>query len=191
MLENHKFQKKNLRKFLLDRRKELSFEYEKINKAHIHIRTFLENIDKCYIGSYLNFRNEICTSLIHELLISMGFKIGLPCINEEDPNMIFRNWTTKDELIANKYGIFQPQENAEQIEPKVIIVPLVGFSISGYRLGYGGGYYDRFIESRNKISSFVKIGLGYTFQEVKELPYEKHDQKLDWILTEKYLYKVK
>ena len=185
-----KSEKQNIRRFLLDRRDELYDEYEKRNNSHIHIKTFLENVEKCEIGSYHSFRSEISTDPIHRFLSSLGFEISLPCINDENSNMTFRSWKPNDELLKNKYGILQPKENATKIDPKIILVPLVGFSLSGYRLGYGGGYYDRFIEKEKKISDVITIGLGYSFQEFENLPYESHDQKLNWILTEKYLYKV-
>jgi len=187
---NHKSEKQNIRKFLIDRRNELSSEYEEGNNSHIHIRILLEDIGKCKIGSYLPFRNEISTKLIHELLFSLGLEISLPCINDKDQNLIFRNWKAKDDLVKNKYGILQPKEDAIETHPEMIIVPLVGFSMSGYRLGYGGGYYDKFIDAKNKADNIITLGFGYTFQEVDDLPIESHDQKLNWILTEKYLYRV-
>ena len=190
MNTSHKSEKQNIRKFLIDRRNELSSEYELKNNSHIHIKTLLEDIGKCKIGSYFPFRNEISTKLIHELLFSLEFEISLPCVNDEDQNLIFRNWKTNDDLVKNKYSILQPKDDAIEDYPEMIIVPLVGFSMSGYRLGYGGGYYDRFIDAKNKSGKIITVGFGYTFQEVNDLPIESHDQKLNWILTEKYLYKV-
>ena len=190
MNTSHKSEKQNIRKFLIDRRNELSSEYELKNNSHIHIKTLLEDIGKCKIGSYFPFRNEISTKLIHELLFSLEFEISLPCVNDEDQNLIFRNWKTNDDLVKNKYSILQPKDDAIEDYPVMIIVPLVGFSMSGYRLGYGGGYYDRFIDAKNKSGKIITVGFGYTFQEVNDLPIESHDQKLNWILTEKYLYKV-
>ena len=190
MNTNHKSEKQNIRKFLIDRRNELSSEYELKNNSHIHIKTLLEDIGKCKIGSYFPFRNEISTKQIHELLFSLEFEISLPCVNDEDQNLIFRNWKTNDDLVKNKYSILQPKDDAIEDYPEMIIVPLVGFSMSGYRLGYGGGYYDRFIDAKNKSGKIITVGFGYTFQEVNDLPIESHDQKLNWILTEKYLYKV-
>tara|TARA_B100000401_G_scaffold411988_1_gene331153 strand:+ start:1787 stop:2362 length:576 start_codon:yes stop_codon:yes gene_type:complete len=187
---SHKSEKQNIRKFLIDRRNELSSEYELKNNSHIHIKTLLEDIGKCKIGSYFPFRNEISTKLIHELLFSLEFEISLPCVNDEDQNLIFRNWKTNDDLVKNKYSILQPKDDAIEDYPVMIIVPLVGFSMSGYRLGYGGGYYDRFIDAKNKSGKIITVGFGYTFQEVNDLPIESHDQKLNWILTEKYLYKI-
>ena len=190
MNTSQKSEKQNIRKFLIDRRNELSSEYEEKNNSHIHIKTLLEDIGKCKIGSYFPFRNEISTKLIHELLFSLEFEISLPCVNDEDQNLIFRNWKTNDDLVKNKYSILQPKDDAIEDYPEMIIVPLVGFSMSGYRLGYGGGYYDRFIDAKNKSGKIITVGFGYTFQEVNDLPIESHDQKLNWILTEKYLYKV-
>ena len=190
MNTSHKSEKQNIREFLIDRRNELSSQYEVKNNSHIHIKTLLEDIGKCKIGSYFPFRNEISTKLIHELLFSLEFEISLPCVNDEDQNLIFRNWKTNDDLVKNKYSILQPKDEAIEDYPEMIIVPLVGFSMSGYRLGYGGGYYDRFIDAKNKSGKIITVGFGYTFQEVDDLPIELHDQKLNWILTEKYLYKV-
>ena len=190
MNTKQKSEKQNIRKFLIDRRNELSSEYELKNNSHNHIKTLLEDIGKCKIGSYFPFRNEISTKLIHELLFSLEFEISLPCVNDEDQNLIFRNWKTNDDLVKNKYSILQPKDDAIEDYPVMIIVPLVGFSMSGYRLGYGGGYYDRFIDAKNKSGKIITVGFGYTFQEVNDLPIESHDQKLNWILTEKYLYKI-
>jgi len=188
---NYNSEKQNIRKFLIDRRNELSSEYEGRNNSHIHIKTLLEDVGKCKIGSYFSFRNEISTNLIHELLFSLGLEISLPCINDKNQNLIFRNWKANDDLEKNKYGILQPKEDAIEDYPRMIIVPLVGFSMSGYRLGYGGGYYDRFMDKKNNSDKIISVGFGYSFQEMNDLPVESHDQKLDWILTEKYLYKVK
>ena len=66
---------------------------------------------------------------------------------------------------------------------------LLGYSKSGFRLGYGGGYYDKYL-SKNGIGDVKKIGIAFSFQEVEEIPVEDHDERLDWILTEKHLYKV-
>ena len=190
MNTNHKSEKQNIRKFLIDRRNELSSEYEEKNNSHIHIKTLLEDIGKCKIGSYFPFKNEISTKPIHKLLFSLGFKLSLPFIDDKDQNLTFRSWKANDDLEKNKYGILQPKKDTIEDHPVIIIVPLVGFSMAGYRLGYGGGYYDRFIDAKNKTSKIITVGFGYTFQEVKDLPIESHDQKLNWILTEKYLYKV-
>ena len=68
-----------------------------------------------------------------------------------------------------------------------MIVPLVGFDINKYRLGYGGGFYDRYIAKILKLKNIVTIGFAFHFQEIKKIPINKFDKKLDFILTENYI----
>ena len=140
--------------------------------------------------SYLPFRNEIQTSLIHDELEKKGFEVCLPVINEKENTMVFKKYHSNEKLSKNKYGILEPASESIELMPSILIVPLVAFSHEGFRLGYGGGYYDRFVEKNLPYTSLITIGLGFSFQRYDNLPYEEHDQKLNWILTEKYLYKV-
>jgi len=188
--QNQIHSKKFLRKFFIDRRNKYFDEYNEKNNAHTHIKLIVENIKPCVIGSYLPFRNEFSTNLLNDELTGLGFKLSLPCVNENNSSMIFRSYHSNEDLVSNTYGIMEPSEESNEVMPSIIIVPLVAFSLTGYRLGYGGGYYDRYISKNLENKGFVTIGLGFSFQLYDELPYEKHDQKLDWILTEKYLYKV-
>jgi len=188
--QNQIHSKKFLRKFFIDRRNKYFDEYNEKNNAHTHIKLIVENIKPCVIGSYLPFRNEFSTNLLNDELTRLGFKLSLPCVNENNSSMIFRSYNSNEDLVSNTYGIMEPSEESDEVMPSIIIVPLVAFSLTGYRLGYGGGYYDRYIAKNLENKDFVTIGLGFSFQLYDELPYEKHDQKLDWILTEKYLYKV-
>jgi len=188
--QNQMQSKKFLRKFFIDRRNNYFDTYSKKNNAHTHIKLILENIKPCVVGSYLPFRNEFSTNLLNDGFAKLDFKLSLPCINKKDSSMIFRSYKSNKDLVSNSYGIMEPPQNSEEVVPSIIIVPLVAFSLTGYRLGYGGGYYDRYIEKNLENKDFVTIGLGFSFQEYDNLPHEKHDQKLNWILTEKYLYKV-
>jgi len=188
--QNQIHSKKFLRKFFIARRNKYFDEYNEKNNAHTHIKLIVENIKPCVIGSYLPFRNEFSTNLLNDELTRLGFKLSLPCVNENNSSMIFRSYNSNKDLVSNTYGIMEPSEESDEVMPSIIIVPLVAFSLTGYRLGYGGGYYDRYISKNLENKDFVTIGLGFSFQLYDELPYEKHDQKLDWILTEKYLYKV-
>ena len=77
-----------------------------------------------------------------------------------------------------------PPETAPQLEPDILLVPLVAFDPRGYRLGMGGGFYDRTIAALKASKSIVTIGLAYTAQAVDELPVDQFDQCLDWIITE-------
>ena len=73
----------------------------------------------------------------------------------------------------------------KKVIPKVLLIPLVAFDNNLNRLGYGGGYYDRYISKFDNINKLIKIGIGFSFQKVKKLPINKYDKKLDFIITEK------
>ena len=95
-------------------------------------------------------------------------------------------------LTTNKFGIMEPT-NGDIIDPKwldLVIVPLLGFDKTGARLGMGGGYYDKAICKLKKKfdeeeKKFIAIGLAYSQQETIRIPYENHDERLDFIITEK------
>ena len=98
--------------------------------------------------------------------------------------MDFFNWSKNDPLIINKFGIPEPFTN-KIIYPDVLLVPLVAFDNKFNRLGYGGGFYDRYLKRIKKIKNILTIGLAYSFQEVKSIPINNYDIKLDFIITEK------
>ena len=102
--------------------------------------------------------------------------------------MDFYDWSFQEPLKVNKRGIPEPNLK-KKVFPDVLIVPLVGFDKNKFRLGYGGGYYDRYI---NKVLNFKKVltvGFAFSFQELKSIPVNKFDQKLDIILTDKKIIK--
>ena len=98
--------------------------------------------------------------------------------------MDFFEWKKNNPLKINKYGIVEPI-SFKKIYPDIIFVPLVAFDKKLNRLGYGGGFYDRYIQKSMKIKNIVKIGLAFSYQELKAIPIDKFDKKLDFIVTEK------
>ena len=99
--------------------------------------------------------------------------------------MNFYKYSFKNPMRINKLGIPEPIEPLIKIVPDLILVPLLGYDGEMNRLGYGGGFYDRYFEKQDKFKSIVKIGLAFTSQKVKKLPINKFDKKLDKIITEK------
>ena len=95
--------------------------------------------------------------------------------------MDFFKWSLEDPLKINKYGIVEPT-SSDKVYPKILFVPLVAFDRQLNRLGYGGGFYDRYL---NKMKNVLKIGLAFSFQELKKIPINKHDKKLDFVITER------
>lgn len=117
--------------------------------------------------------------------------LALPVIDPLTKEMQFRSWKDGDPLIKNMYGILEPSKEAELVKPDVVFVPLLAFDESGHRLGYGGGYYDKYLQklkAEAKDRKTIFIGLAYESQKLDSIPAEEHDEKLDFILTEKKLY---
>ena len=186
--ERH-LEKKIIRKFLINRRKQLSGDCEKKNMSHVHLRPLLNNINSDYVGSYVDYNFELSTNSLNKYLIENNINICLPKINSQSKEINFFKFSTGTKLIKNKYNILEPEVTNEIIFPKLVLVPLLAFNESGFRLGYGGGFYDKYFSSQEE-KDIIKVGLGFSFQKVNEIPIENHDQKLDWILTESYLYKA-
>ena len=93
-------------------------------------------------------------------------------------------WSTKDPLTINKYGI--PEPISEKIVyPNILLVPVVAFDKYFNRIGYGGGFYDRYIKKIKKDKKIITIGLAYSFQKVKKVPINSFDMKLDFVVTNK------
>ncbi len=106
--------------------------------------------------------------------------------------LIFRSYDKKTFLKKGKFGIPEPDESKEEIVPELILTPCLAFDHLGYRLGYGGGFYDRtFIRLRRLGHPFVSVAVAYDGQKIENVIKDHNDQKIDYILTEKNLYRSK
>ena len=135
------------------------------------------------IGGYYPSNYEIDDLNILDLLEKKNFKVSLPII-KKDNQMNFYSWSRNDPLKINKFGIPEPV-SSKIFYPDILLVPLVAYDSSLNRLGYGGGYYDRYIEKIEKIKKVIKIGLAFSFQKISSIPINQYDKKLDFIVTEK------
>jgi 5-formyltetrahydrofolate cyclo-ligase len=146
-----------------------------------------ENINKKTIGGYYPVNFEVDDLEILKEFEKRKFNISLPVI-KKNFSMNFYRWSFNDPLKINKYGIPEP-DLKKLLEPDILLVPLVAFDNNLNRLGYGGGYYDRFIEKLNKKKKILKIGLAFSGQKIRKVPINEYDQKLDYIVTNKYITK--
>lgn len=135
------------------------------------------------IGGYYPINYEIDSLKILKKLFKTGYKISLP-VTKKNNRMDFFEWSFKDPLRVGTMGIPEPYRH-KKIYPDIILVPLVAFDKYNHRLGYGGGYYDRYIKKINKIKKVITIGLAFSFQKVNKLSVNNYDRKLDFILTER------
>ena len=102
--------------------------------------------------------------------------------------MDFYKWDIDNPLTISSFGIPQPF-NLKKVYPDVLFVPIVAFDKHRNRIGYGGGFYDRYIKKISKIKKCITIGLAFSHQKVKRIKSEKFDKKIDQILTEKLIQK--
>jgi len=165
---------------------------EKINKKNLQInfKTIIkiikkEKITRKVIGGYYPVNFEVDDLELLRKFEKKKFNISLPVI-KKNFKMDFYKWSFSNPLKINKYGIPEPEIN-DIVYPDVLLIPLVAFDKDLNRLGYGGGYYDRLIEKLSKRKKIMKIGLALSVQEIEKVPTNKYDQKLDFIITEKYI----
>ena len=139
------------------------------------------------IGGYYPTNFEIDDLKILNFLEKKNCIISLPIVNK-NYQMDFFKWTKKNPLKINNYGIPEPV-SLNKIYPDILLVPLVGFDDNFNRLGYGGGFYDRYIKKIEKIKKVIKIGIAFSYQKIKSVPINQYDEKLDLIITEKEIIK--
>ena len=175
------------------RNKIIKIRKKKFNKdLKINLGKFISflKIDKLNfksIGGYYPSNYEIDDLDILDLLEKKNFKVSLPII-KKDNQMNFYSWSRNDPLKINKFGIPEPV-SSKIFYPDILLVPLVAYDVSLNRLGYGGGYYDRYIEKIEKVKKVLKIGLAFSFQKISSIPINQYDKRLDFIVTEKEILK--
>ena len=174
-------EKASLRKVLLEKRDGTSYDFIKLASQKIHNR--LKQIEVFRrankIACYYPIGSEVLTQDIMQELLGDGKEVFLPKVVGD--NLSFRKIGGLKDLEKGEFGIMEPKENcSEANEIDIVLVPTVGITKSGVRLGYGHGYYDRFLLESNAKT----ISLTYSKQIVKSIPFFEKDVKIDWIVTE-------
>ena len=187
--------KNNLRIIAKRKRKLISLDTKDKN-------TFLKNINSCLdrvfsientvkeVGLYYPIFNEISPLVFIKYFKDNNITTALPVVDSNSNSMVFKKWLKKERLQKSHIGTYEPLLTNKTIFPQIIVVPMLTFDRKLNRLGYGAGYYDKLISTLKryfdkKQKNFITIGLAYSEQETKSIPYESHDQKLDFIVTEK------
>jgi len=181
----NKRKKAIIRKEILSHREEIPLSQDETNKL---TRNFFDSgllSPESIIGGYWPIRKEADPRLIMQKLDELGFSISLPEVTPKGNFLNFRTWKYFYPLQPGVYGTWQPWKEQALVEPNTLLVPLVAFDRYGNRLGYGGGYYDKTLCVFRAKREIVAIGLARDFQKVELIPKSPHDQKLDYIITEK------
>ena len=156
-------------------------------KSEIIIKLIEQKSPNNRVGLYYPFGDEISTLELMGRLTKKNFIISLPVINNKF-EMSFYSWNPSEPLTINKFGILEPLKE-KKIIPSTLIIPMLAFDSNLNRLGYGGGFYDRFIQKLERQNICVKIGLALSCQKINKVPVDKFDKKMDFIITEKRIYK--
>lgn len=154
----------------------------KITKEFLSSQGFMPHSN---IACYMPLKGEVSCVTIMQKLITQGHVICLPAVVARNTPLIFRHYRPGDPLVRGMLGPFEPNSTAREIIPDVLVIPMLGYTRDGYRLGYGSGFYDRTIASMRLLKPIKTIGLAFSTQEIEQLPVEPHDIKMDVIITEK------
>jgi 5-formyltetrahydrofolate cyclo-ligase len=115
-------------------------------------------------------------------LAAEDLQLAMPVMQGKGRPLLFRAWKPGDAMDRAVWGIAEPKPDQAVLEPDILLVPLLAFDRRGWRLGYGGGYYDQTLRALRARKSIVAVGLAHDAQEVDAVPHLDYDQRLDWVL---------
>jgi 5-formyltetrahydrofolate cyclo-ligase len=135
------------------------------------------------VSGFASLSDELdCMPLLRRLA-GEGFQLALPIVQGKGRPLMFRAWAPGDQMDAGVWDIPQPKADKAELAPDVLLVPLLAFDRAGWRLGYGGGFYDRTLRALRADKTIVAVGLAYDQQLVDAVPHLDYDEQLDWVLT--------
>ena len=137
------------------------------------------------VSGFIPYKSEITTIPLLNRLRREGWQTALPVVLGPGLPLVFRLWSPGESLVPGVWDIPVPLEQAPEVLPGVLLVPMLAFDRKGYRLGYGGGFYDRTLEKLRALKTSAAIGVAYHAQMVDEVPAGPHDAPLDYVMTER------
>jgi len=180
-------QKAALRKHLLEKRDATSAELREISSEKIHqnLKKIIEYTNSQNIACYFPIGSEVDTYGIMHDILDQNKCLLLPKV--VNGNLIFYNVPNLEKLEKGNFGIMEPKDSCKKADRiDCVLIPTVGVSKMGIRIGYGKGYYDKFLSSTDA----VKISLTYSKQIIKIIPSDSHDIKMNWVVTEDEYIKI-
>ncbi|MGA2794708.1 MAG: 5-formyltetrahydrofolate cyclo-ligase [Roseiarcus sp.] len=139
------------------------------------------------VSAFLPIRDEPDTLPLIAALAAHGFRTTLPVTVSRGAPLIFRQWRPGDPTLPGGMKILEPLASAEALDPDLLFVPLACFDRRGHRIGFGAGHYDRSLAALRAAGRVTAVGVAYSAAQAAEIPDEPHDQRLDFVLTEREL----
>ncbi len=137
------------------------------------------------VAGYFPIRSEADPIPLMAELGALGHTCALPRVMGADQPLRFFQWVPGKPTEEGAFGTRVPVKKAAEVIPDILLVPLVAFDLNGYRLGYGGGFYDRTLQGLRARRTCLAVGIAYSAQEYDTLPHDVYDQPLDWVVSEK------
>lgn len=151
-----------------------------------HIQEGLMRFPLQEIAGYMPLGSECNIQYAMSCLHDLGHKMSLPVVKQKDRPLLFRRWLPGSVLQQGPYGVAYPPEQQPEVTPALLLVPLLAYDDAGYRIGYGGGYYDRTLAKlRRENAAVVAVGIAYSGQKIEAIPAEPLDEPLNAVITEK------
>jgi len=175
-------EKSHLRKALLAARKALTPEERAWRDAAIGERllAWLETNPVSSIGAYWPVHGEPDLTPIYPQIVARGMRLALPVVVRRHAPLVFYAWQPGDALAVDAHGVMAPFARGQIIHPELLLIPCIGFNAGRYRLGYGGGYYDRTLAAERPPRT---VGIAYAMGEAG-FGADGHDVPMDYVITE-------
>ena len=142
------------------------------------------------VFGYWPMADEIDVRPLMTRLFEDGWKVALPVVVAKGEPLIFRRWRPGMVLQAGGFGTLHPGPEAPEIVPDILLVPLLAFDNRGFRLGWGGGFYDRTLARLRAAGEVNAVGIAYQGQNVDSVPHSSHDQPLDRVVTDEGILEI-
>jgi len=142
------------------------------------------------VSGFMPLKSEINPLPLMKVLAEAGATLALPKIDGRGKPLVMRAWPWGAPLDAGQWGIREPKADAPEVDPDILLVPLLAFDRTGHRIGYGAGYYDMTIARLRSRKTVTAVGIAFAMQEVSTVPATERDARLDLVLTEREAIRI-